>query len=110
MQAVLAVTTAAARALSNRDQAECRLATQSLPMVATCLTANHKELPATALSCLDAMLGERVTARQGTATIGPIAIPICIRVPVLRMQCKLVMPNATQPPRVEARRQDFGSS
>ena len=62
MQAVLAVTTAAARAMSERDQAECRLVTQSLPMAAACLTANHKELPATALSCLDALLGERVAA------------------------------------------------
>ncbi len=67
MQAVLAVTTAAARAMSERDQAECRLVTQSLPMTAACLTANHKELPATALSCLDALLGGHI-ADHGTAT------------------------------------------
>ena len=66
MQALLAVTTAAARAMSKRDQAECRLVTQSLPMVAACLTANHKELPATALSCLDALLGEHTQTMSHT--------------------------------------------
>ena len=55
---MLAVMTAAVRSMSERDQTECRLVTQSLPMVASCLTANHKELPASALSCLDALLGE----------------------------------------------------
>ncbi|CAK0735276.1 hypothetical protein CVIRNUC_000554 [Coccomyxa viridis] len=54
--AVLTVTTAAARAMSADDAAECRLVTQSLPLVAACLTAHCKELPATALSCLDALL------------------------------------------------------
>lgn len=62
-QAVLTVTTAAARAMSERDQAECRLVTQSLPLVAACLTAHYKELPATALSCLDALLGEPLHAQ-----------------------------------------------
>ena len=57
---MLAVTTAAARAMSERDAAECRLVTGSLPMVAACLTAHYKELPATALSCLDALLGKCV--------------------------------------------------
>jgi hypothetical protein len=57
-QAVLAVVTSAARAMSEQDQAECRLVTQSLPLVAACLTAHYKELPASALSCLDALLGE----------------------------------------------------
>ena len=61
MQAVLTVTTAAARAMSADDAAECRLVTQSLPLVAACLTAHYKELPATALSCLDALLGRRST-------------------------------------------------
>ena len=61
MQAVLTVTTAAARAMSESDVAECRLVTQSLPLVAACLTAHYKELPATALSCLDALLGLHAT-------------------------------------------------
>ena len=59
MQAVLAVTTAAARAMSETSQAKCRLVTTSLPILVACLTANHRELPASALSCLDALLGER---------------------------------------------------
>ena len=45
--------------MSARDAAECRLVAQSLPLVAACLTAHYKELPATALSCLDALLGRR---------------------------------------------------
>ena len=53
------MTTAAARAMSERDAAECPLVTQSLPLVAACLTAHYKELPAMALSCLDALLGQR---------------------------------------------------
>ena len=53
------MTTAAARAMSERDAAECRLVTQSLPLVAACLNSHYKELPATALSCLDALLGRR---------------------------------------------------
>jgi len=60
MQAVVRLTTAAARAMSVSDQAECRLVTQSLPMIAACLTASYKELPASALSCLDVLLGESV--------------------------------------------------
>lgn len=59
MQAVLAVTIAAARAMTKTGQAECKLVPQSLPFVVASLTANHKELPASALSCLDALLGER---------------------------------------------------
>ena len=59
MQAVLTVTTAAARVMSADDAGECRLVTQSLPLVAACLTAHYKELPATALSSLDALLGLR---------------------------------------------------